>query len=400
MCYWFPVQVNPVLSRQFRFGIWHHECVLWFLWMLMIIDCWFLSALSYLSSFGLQRWSSSTVYEKEWVSQICWFQAWHLGLSRANLFRFAVLLSQRCRRFLDFGFEIDHFDHFHFSVIFASHMSDWNTQGVKEFSILFLHMSDRAWCSQGGRPDFENVRVDTERIWELNAYPVFLQGTHLQMRFLKWREYVSSIHINISQHTASPAQVSGCHWHCLAHSQLWISLPQNGLHSITSGGFLASPFQPHRDKWQTHPWFFWGDLSRLWHWRGCADAFQEAKTGRSRFRRSHPRPCASGGCATSERFFFALQEGVTQLKWQKQSLSKLQIGMIFYRWLYDCMTACVLLRSWNSKASSNSSRSPGNWKEMEGMRCWWNWGWYIHCDRNIFWCQKCNGSVKSCRSTQ
>ena len=140
MCYWFPVQVNPVLSRQFRFGIWYHEWVLWFLWMLMMIDCWFLSALSYLSSVSLQRWSSSTVYEKGWVSQICWFQAWHLGLSPANLFRFAVLLSQRCRLFLDFGFEIDHFDHFHFSVIFASNISDWNTQGVKEFSILVLHI--------------------------------------------------------------------------------------------------------------------------------------------------------------------------------------------------------------------------------------------------------------------
>lgn len=251
---------------------------------------------------------------------------------------------------------------------------------------------------------WKNLRVEC-----LPAFPVFpSRNTFADAIFEMAR--ICFEHPHQYKHTASPAQVSGCHWHCLAHSQLWISLPQNGLHSITSGGFLASSFQPHRDirsciqsnkhlQWQTHPWFFWGDLSRLWHWRGCADAFQEAKTGRSRFRRSHPRPCASGGCATSERFFFALQEGVTQLKWQKP-LSKLQIGMIFLPmtvWLCDCMTACVLLRSWNSKASSNCSRRPGNWKEMAGIRCWWNWGWYIHCDRNIFWCQKCNGSVKSCR---
>lgn len=254
MCYWFPVQVNLVLSRQFRFRIWYHEWVLWFLWMLMMIDCWFLSALSYLSSFGLQRWSSSTVYEKEWVSQICWFQAWHLGLSPANLFRFAVLLSQRCRLFLDFGFETDHFDHFHFSVIFASNISDWNTQGMKEFSILVLHIWQGMVLARRstGIGKCQSWRVYTERIWELNAFPLFLQGIHLQMRFLEMAR-ICFEHPHQYKHTASPAQVSGCHWHCLAHSQLWISLPQNGLHSITSGGFLASSFQPHRDIQQASP---------------------------------------------------------------------------------------------------------------------------------------------------
>lgn len=414
MCYWFPVQVNLVMSRQFRFRIWYHEWVLWFLWMLMMIDCWFLSALSYLSSFGLQRWSSSTVYEKGWVSQICWFQAWHLGLSPANLFRFAVLLSQRCRLFLDFGFETDHFDHFHFSVIFASNISDWNTQGVKEFSILVLHIWQGMVLARRstGFGKCQSWRVDTERIWELNAFCFSFKEYICRCDFWKWHEYVSSIHININIQlhrrkcqgvidTALRTANSGYLYRRMDFTASPVVV--SWLHLSNRIGISEAVFNPTSISNDKHiRGFCWGDLSRLWHWRGCADAFQEAKTGRSRFRRSHPRPCASGGCATSERFFFALQEGVTQLKWQKHFRS-CKLGFFFLPmtvWLCDCMTASVLLRSWNSKASSNSSRSPGNWKEMEGMRCWWNWGWYIHCDRNIFWCQKCNGSVKSCRSTQ
>ena len=203
ICYWFQVQVDPVLSRQFRFGIWYHECVFWFVWMLMI--CWFLSALS---SFGFF----------EVVIQHCLREGMSVtdmlisGLGPVkhgkSLKHFAVLHHKDV-----VGFEMTSIT---FSIEIFAIISDWNTQGVKEFSILFCFW---IFLTEGMVLARPSTRFGKCQSWyrNLNAYPLFLQGNTFEDAIFDTNMFPASTslkihlwdcHINVSFQTSASVRVS------------------------------------------------------------------------------------------------------------------------------------------------------------------------------------------------